>query len=80
MRAFVFVERADITQPREGDRAKISSFTISVPPSRTHPSVKFLGSGDKKISDKKLKKLIRWWRKRQEKKKCNMKKHVESAA
>lgn len=33
-----------------------------------HPSVKLIGKGDKHIPDKKLRKVIRWWRKHHEKK------------
>lgn len=83
MGTLVFVERAHtITQPREkAAAAMISSFTISIPSSVYQPSVRFLGSGERKISDKKLQKLIRWWRKHQlKKKKCNKKKQVPSAA
>ncbi|KAF8479372.1 hypothetical protein JB92DRAFT_3044558 [Gautieria morchelliformis] len=66
--------------PREdhGERAKISSFTIRVPASLSHPSVKFLGHGGKHLSDNRLRKIIRWWRQKQGKKqgrKCSKKMH-----
>lgn len=68
-----------VAQPRakHGERAKISAFSIHLPASSPTPSVRFLGSGDKHVSDKKLQKLIGWWRKCHDKKD---KKSIENAA
>ncbi|KAF8578469.1 hypothetical protein K439DRAFT_1638757 [Ramaria rubella] len=55
--------------PREqhGKRAEISSLSIHIPVSLKDPSVVFIGGKDKHLSDKKLQKVIRWWRKRHDK-------------
>jgi len=44
-------------------RADIATFLIRIPQSTSSPSIKFFGEADAHISDKTIRKIIRWWRK-----------------